>query len=64
MTGFSGPFADAQAAGVVGQIADRIDGRILLGGMDEEIQTAGDPLQREVGGRAGQDLGNGVSQIP
>ena len=60
---FAGSFDDAEFAGMVGQITDRVGGGILSDGVGHEIQTAIDHFRREVGERSRQRLGDGVGQI-
>ena len=52
---------DAQLAGMVGQITDRVGGRVLGDGVGHEIQTAVDHCRGQVGERARQRLGDGTA---
>lgn len=60
---FARSFDDAQLAGVAGQIADGVGGRVLGDGVRHEIQTAVDPLHGDLRERPRQRFGDGVGQV-
>ena len=59
---FAGSFDDAELAGMVDQITDRVGGGVLSDRVGHEIQTAVDHF-REVGERPRQRLGDGIGQV-
>ena len=60
---FAGSFDNAQLTGLVGQIADRVGGRVLGDRVGHEIQTAVDHFGRDLRERTRQGVGDGVGQI-
>ena len=63
MRRFAGSFNNAQLVGLVGQIADRIGGRVLGGRLGYKIQPPVDHFWGNVGERPRQGLGHGVGQV-
>ena len=60
---FAGSFDDAQLAGMVSQITDRVGGGVVSDRVGYKIQTAIDHFRGEVGERPRQGLGDGVGQV-
>lgn len=60
---FAGSFDDAQLAGMVSQITDRVGGWVLSDRVGHEIQTTVDHFRGEVGERPRQRRGDGVGQV-
>jgi|GEM_PF-4782897 len=60
---FTGSFDDAELAGTVGQIMDRVGGGVLSDRVGHEIQTAVDHFRREIGERSRQRFGDGIGQV-
>ena len=60
---FARLFDDAQLAGMVSQIPDRVGGRILGDGVRQEIQTAVDHGHGDLRERPRQRFGDGIGQV-